>query len=130
MAEVINTALQSPPANGTHWSVRALARHTGISKSTVHRWFQSFNLQPHRQRHFKISDDPQFVEKVQDIVGLYLNPPDHAVVLCIDEKTQIQALKRTQPRLPLALGYVEPQFWIRGPQKVAVPPPEHGYRSL
>ena len=107
MAEVINTALQSPPANGTHWSVRALARHTGISKSTVHRWFQSFNLQPHRQRHFKISNDPQFVEKVQDIVGLYLNPPDHAVVLCVDEKMQIQALKRTQPRLPLALGYVE-----------------------
>lgn len=107
VAEVLNTALQSPPAHGTHWSVRALARHTGISKSTVHRWFQLFNLQPHRQRHFKISNDPNFVDKVQDIVGLYLNPPDHAVVLCVNEKTQIQALERTQPMLPLGLGYVE-----------------------
>ena len=104
VAEVINTALQSPPANSTHWSVRALARHTGVSKSTVHRWFRLFNLQPHRQRHFKISNDPFFVDKVQDIVGLYLRPPDHAVVLCVDEKTQIQALERTQPMLPLGLG--------------------------
>ena len=72
VAEVLNTALQSPPANGTHWSVRTLAAHTGISKSSVHRWFQLFNLQPHRHRHFKISNDPHFVDKVQDIVGLYL----------------------------------------------------------
>ncbi|KKZ13466.1 MAG: hypothetical protein TE42_00370 [Candidatus Synechococcus spongiarum SP3] len=89
VAEVLNTALQNPPPNATHWSVRTLAQHTGISKSTVHRWFQLFNLQPHRHRHFKISNDPHFVDKVQDIVGLYLNPPDHAVVLCLDEKTQI-----------------------------------------
>ena len=107
VGEVINTALQGPPANATHWSVRTLADHTGISKSTVYRWLQLFNLQPHRQRHFKISNDPRFVDKVQDIVDLYLRPPDHDVVLCVDEKTQIQALERTQPMLPLGLGYVE-----------------------
>ena len=107
VAEVINTALQSQPPNATHWSVRAMAEHTGVSKSTVQRWFGLFGVQPHRQRHFKLSNDPFFVEKVRDIVGLYLNPPDHAVVLCVDEKTQIQALERTQPLLPLGLGYVE-----------------------
>lgn len=107
VAEVIDTALRSPPPNATHWSVRAMAEHTGVSKSTVQRWFELFGVQPHRQRHFKLSNDPFFVEKVRDIVGLYLNPPDHAVVLCVDEKTQIQALERTQPLLPLGLGYVE-----------------------
>ena len=80
---------------------------TGVSKSTVQRWFDLFGVQPHRQRHFKISNDPFFVEKVRDIVGLYLNPPDHAVVLSVDEKTQVQALQRTQPVLPMGLGYVE-----------------------
>ncbi len=80
---------------------------TGISKSTVQRWFNLFSIQPHRQRHFKLSNDPFFVEKVRDIVGLYLNPPDHAVVLCVDEKTRVQALDRTQPMLPMGLGYVE-----------------------
>ncbi len=84
-----------------------MAAHTGISKSTVQRWFRLFGLQPHRQRYFKLSNDPFFVEKVRDIVGLYLNPPDHAVVLCVDEKTQIQALNRTQPMLPMGLGYLE-----------------------
>ena len=107
VAEVIHTALQAEPPGATHWSVRAMAEHTGISKSTVQRWFTLFGLQPHRQRHFKLSTDPFFVEKVRDIVGLYLNPPDHAVVLCVDEKTQIQALQRTQPMLPMGLGYVE-----------------------
>jgi len=107
VAEVINTALQTRPAAGTHWSVRTMAEHTGISKSTVQRWFNLFGVQPHRQRHFKLSNDPFFVEKVRDIVGLYLNPPDHAVVLCVDEKSQIQALDRTQPLLPMGLGYVE-----------------------
>ena len=107
VAEVINTALQSQPPNATHWSVRAMAEHTGISKSTVQRWFDLFGVQPHRQRHFKLSNDPFFIEKVRDIVGLYLNPPDHAVVLCVDEKSQIQALQRTQPMLPMGLGYVE-----------------------
>ncbi len=107
VAEVINTALQNRPPNATHWSVRTMAEHTGISKSTVQRWFGLFGVQPHRQRHFKLSNDPFFVEKVRDIVGLYLNPPDHAVVLCVDEKTQIQALERTQPLLPMGLGYVD-----------------------
>jgi transposase len=108
VAEVINAALQTrPPDGSTHWTVRAMAAHTGVSKSTVQRWFSLFAVQPHRQRHFKLSNDPFFVEKVRDIVGLYLNPPDHAVVLCVDEKTQVQALNRTQPMLPMGLGYVE-----------------------
>ena len=107
VAEVINAALQAPPPQATHWSVRAMAEHTGISKSTVQRWFDLFGVQPHRQRHFKLSNDPFFIEKVRDIIGLYLNPPDHAVVLCVDEKSQIQALQRTQPLLPMGLGYVK-----------------------
>ncbi len=84
-----------------------MAAATGISKSTAHRWLQTFFLQPHRQKSFKLSNDPFFVEKVRDIVSLYLNPPAKAVVLCVDEKTQIQALDRTQPLLPMGLGYVE-----------------------
>lgn len=107
VAEVINTALQGPPPHATQWSVRGMADHTGISKSTVQRWFELFGVQPHRQKTFKLSNDPFFVEKVRDIVGLYLNPPDCAVVLCVDEKSQIQALERTQPLLPMGLGYVE-----------------------
>lgn len=107
VAEVISTALEGPPPDATHWSVRSMAEHTGISKSTVQRWFELFGVQPHRQKTFKLSNDPFFVEKVRDIVGLYLNPPDSAVVLCVDEKSQIQALERTQPMLPLGLGYVE-----------------------
>jgi len=87
--------------------VRAMAEHTGISKSTVQRWFELFGVQPHRQRHFKLSNDPFFIEKVREIVGLYLNPPDKALVLCVDEKSQIQALDRTQPMLPMGLGCVE-----------------------
>jgi len=89
------------------WSTRTVAAETGISKSTVQRWLQTFSSQPHRQENSKISTDPFFVEKVRDIVGLYLNPPDNAVVLCVDEKSQVQALDRTQPLLPLGLGYVE-----------------------
>lgn len=107
VAEVINKALQTRPPAATHWSVRSMAEHTGVSKSTVQRWFTLFGVQPHRQRHFKLSNDPFFIEKVRDIVGLYLNPPDHAMVLCVDEKTQVQALNRTQPMLPMGLGYVE-----------------------
>jgi transposase len=107
VAEVINRALQTKPPDGSHWSIRTMAQETGVSKSTVQRWFDLFGVQPHRQRHFKISNDPFFVEKVRDIVGLYLNPPDHAVVLCVDEKSQVQALDRTQPVLPMGLGYVE-----------------------
>jgi putative transposase len=106
--ELINRALETKPTDGsTHWTVRSLAGETGVSKSTAHRWMQAFQIQPHRQETFKLSTDPFFVEKVRDIVGLYLNPPDNVLVLCVDEKTQIQALDRTQPMLPLGLGYAE-----------------------
>jgi len=107
IAELVRTTLDTKPENGTHWSVRTVAEKVGISKSTVHRVWQAFGLQPHRQKHFKLSTDPFFIEKVRDIVGLYLNPPDKAVVLCVDEKSQSQALDRTQPMLPMGLGYVE-----------------------
>jgi len=108
VAEVINAALQTKPPGGlTHWSVRSMSAETGVSKSTVQRWFSMFGVKPHRQDHFKLSNDPFFVEKVRDIVGLYLNPLDKALVLCVDEKSQIQALERTQPMPPMGLGYVE-----------------------
>lgn len=107
IAALLKRTLSRKPAGGTHWSVRQAAQQSGISKSTVHRVFQAFALQPHRTRSFKLSTDPFFIEKVRDIVGLYLNPPDHALVLCVDEKSQIQALNRTQPVLPMGLGYVE-----------------------
>ena len=105
---LLRKTLDTEPADGsTHWSCRSMANTTGVSKSTVHRVWKAFNIQPHRQKHFKLSTDPFFVEKVHDIVGLYLNPPDNAMVLCVDEKGQTQALERTQPLLPLGLGYVE-----------------------
>ncbi|MCE2456060.1 MAG: IS630 family transposase [Gemmatimonadetes bacterium] len=85
-----------PPGGGTHWTCRSMADATGVSKSTVQRLWTAFNIQPHRQKHFKLSTDPFFAEKVRDIVGLYLDPPDHAMVLCVDEKSQTQALERTQ----------------------------------
>ena len=107
IAELIRTTLKSKPKDGTHWTCRSIAEETKLSKSTVQRLWKAFSLQPHRQKHFKLSTDPFFVEKVRDIVGLYLNPPDKAMVLCVDEKSQIQALDRTQPMLPLNLGYVE-----------------------
>jgi putative transposase len=107
IAALVRTALRGKPKNGTHWTCRGLAEHTGLSKSTVHRVWRAFGLQPHRQKHFQLSTDPFFVEKVRDIVGLYLNPPDKALVLCVDEKSQVQALERTQPMLPMGLGYVE-----------------------
>lgn len=107
VAALLDTVLRSKPRNATHWSVRLAAEATGISKSTVQRYFALFGVQPHRTTSFKLSNDPVFVEKVRDIVGLYLNPPDHALVLCVDEKSQIQALERTQPVLPMGLGYVE-----------------------
>ena len=107
VAALLKRTLSRKPASGTHWTVRQAAQASGISKSTVHRLFQVFGLQPHRSRSFKLSTDPFFIEKVRDIVGLYLNPPDHALVLCVDEKSQIQALNRTQPVLPMGLGYVE-----------------------
>jgi putative transposase len=107
IATLLKRTIASKPKAGTHWTVRDAAQMSGISKSTVHRLFQAFALQPHRTRNFKLSTDPFFIEKVRDIVGLYLNPPDHALVLCVDEKSQIQALNRTQPVLPMGLGYVE-----------------------
>jgi len=107
IAALLKRTLSRKPTASTHWSVRQAAQASGISKSTVHRLFQTFAVQPHRTRSFKISTDPFFIEKVRDIVGLYLNPPDHALVLCVDEKSQIQALNRTQPLLPMGLGYVE-----------------------
>ena len=105
--QLVRKTLDTKPKDGTHWSIRQIARQARLSKSTVHRIWQAFGLEPHRQRHFKLSTDPFFVEKVRDIVGLYLNPPENAVVLCVDEKSQIQALERTQPMLPMGLDYVE-----------------------
>ena len=107
VAAVINRALQGPPDAATHWSTRTLGQAEGLSKSTVQRWLALFGVKPHLAQTFKLSADPFFIEKVRDIVGLYLNPPDHAMVLCVDEKSQIQALNRTQPTLPMGLGYAE-----------------------
>lgn len=107
IAELIKKTLQTKPPGRTHWSTRSMADETQISHQTIQRIWNAFGIQPHRQRHFKISTDPFFVEKVRDIVGLYLNPPDKALVLCVDEKSQIQALDRSQPMLPMGLGYVE-----------------------
>jgi transposase len=107
VAELITLVVRRKPDHATHWSVRSAAKASGIPKSTVGRYFALFGLQPHRAKSFKLSTDPFFVEKVRDIVGLYLNPPDKALVLCVDEKSQVQALERTQPVLPMGLGYVE-----------------------
>jgi len=102
--EVVTRTLESMPANSTHWSTRLMAEETGLSQNAIVRIWHAFGLQPHRVENFKFSKDPQFVEKVRDIVGLYLNPPDRAIVLCVDEKSQVQALNRTEPILPLAPG--------------------------
>jgi transposase len=107
VAGLMRKVLQSRPPNATQWSVRSAAAASGISKSTVARYFALFGVQPHRSKSFKLSTDPFFVEKVREVVGLYLNPPDQALVLCVDEKSQVQALERTQPVLPMGLGYVE-----------------------
>jgi len=106
---VVVKTLESKPKGRTHWSTRKMAQHAGISHSTVGRIWRTFGLQPHIVRGFKLSDDPLFIEKVRDIVGLYLNPPDHAVVFSFDEKPQIQALERAQPILPMDLGQPERQ---------------------
>ncbi len=105
--KIVDTTLFSKPRGSTHWSTRTMSEKIGVSQSTVSRIWRSFNLKPHRTATFKLSKDPKFVEKVRDIVGLYLNPPDKAIVLCVDEKSQIQALDRTQPLLPLGPGQVE-----------------------
>ena len=104
---VLTMTLESTPKDATHWSTRSLAAASGLSRSTVNRIWRAFSLQPHRSETFKLSKDPLFIEKVRDIVGLYLNPPDRALVLCVDEKSQIQALDRTQPLLPMRPGQAE-----------------------
>lgn len=106
---IINATLHSTPENATHWSVRSMARSQGVSTMTVQRIWRRFNLKPHLVETFKLSKDPRFFEKLEDIVGLYLNPPDKALVFCFDEKSQIQALDRTRPILPLAPGVPEKQ---------------------
>jgi len=108
--KIVDTTLKSRPGDGsTHWSVRTLARLLRVSRTMVHRVWQQHDIQPHRVERFKLSKDPRFEEKVRDIVGLYLNPPDRALVLCVDEKSQIQALDRTAPLLPLRPGLPERQ---------------------
>ena len=104
---MLTTTLESLPRDATHWSTRSLAEQCGLSRSTVSRIWRAFGLQPHRSETFKLSKDPLFIDKVRDIVGLYLNPPDRALVLCVDEKSQIQALDRTQPLLPMRPGQAE-----------------------
>lgn len=102
--QIVDATLHSKPANATHWSCRSMARAQGISSAAVQRIWNAHGLQPHRLKSFKASRDPQFVDKLTDVVGLYLNPPDKALLLCVDEKSQIQALQRTQPGLPLKKG--------------------------
>ncbi|MGH2801137.1 MAG: IS630 family transposase [Thermoleophilaceae bacterium] len=104
---VIVKTLEDTPADATHWSTRAMATATGMSQSAVSRIWRAFGLKPHLVEDFKLSPDPQFIDKVRDVVGLYLNPPEAAVVLCVDEKTQVQALDRTAPVLPLMPGVAE-----------------------
>jgi transposase len=104
---VLTTTLESTPRDATHWSTRSLAKQCGMSQTAVARIWKAFALQPHRSETFKLSKDPLFIEKVRDVVGLSLNPPDRALVLCVDEKSQIQALDRTAPLLPMRPGQVE-----------------------
>ena len=105
--QIVTQTLENTPRGETHWSTRGLARATGLSRMTISRIWRAFGLQPHRTETFKLSPDPLLIEKVRDIVGLYMNPPDHALVFCVDEKSQIQALDRTQPLLPMRPGQVE-----------------------
>jgi transposase len=105
--KVVIQTLESTPRGQTHWSTRGLAKASGLSRMTISRIWHAFGLQPHQADTFKLSPDPQLIEKVRDIVGLYMNPPEHAVVFCVDEKSQIQALDRTQPLLPMRPGQVE-----------------------
>src|SRR5215831_2994478 len=105
--EILIQTLESMPRGQTHWSTRGMAKASGVSHSTINRIWRAFGLQPHRVETFKLSPDPLLIEKVRDIVGLYMNPPDRALVFCVDEKSQIQALDRTQPMLPMRPGQVE-----------------------
>jgi len=105
--DVIVATLESTPANATHWTRSTMAERTGLSKSTIGEIWRKFDIKPHRVDHFKLSTDPLFIDKLYDVVGLYLNPPESAVVLCVDEKSQVQALQRSQPALPLMPGMPE-----------------------
>ncbi len=107
VAEVVRMTLEETPPDATHWSLRSMARATGYGASTIHRIWQAFSLQPHRSETFRLSADPYFVDKVRDIAGLHVDPPQHAMVLCVDEKSRVQALDRTQPLLPLRPGQAE-----------------------
>jgi transposase len=104
IGRIVDATLQTKPAGATHWSCRTMAQAQGVSKTTVNRIWQSHHLQPHRTKNFKLSRDPKFLAKLTDVVGLYLNPPEKALVLCVDEKSPIQALDRTQPGLPIKKG--------------------------
>lgn len=104
---IVNATLHKKPKDATHWSTRMMARAQGVSEATVRRIWKGHGLRPHRVKTFKLSRDPQFVSKLRDVVGLYLNPPDKALLLCVDEKSQIQALDRTQPALPMQSGFAE-----------------------
>ena len=104
---VLTLTLESAPADATHWSTRSMAARAGLSRASIHRIWQAFSLAPHRSETFKLSRDPLFIDKVRDIVGLYLAPPERALVLCVDEKSQIQALDRTAPLLPMRPGQIE-----------------------
>ena len=105
--KVVTATLESKPKNATHWSTRGMAEATGLSQSTISRIWRAFGLKPHRTDTFKLSNDPYFIEKVRDVVGLYMDPPERAIVLCVDEKSQVQALDRTQPLLPMQPGQTE-----------------------
>lgn len=107
--KILDTTLKTRPPSATHWSVRTLASHLGVTRTLVHGVWQRYQVQPHRVERFKLSNDPRLEEKIRDVVGLYLNPPDRALVLCVDEKSQIQALDRTAPMLPLRPGLPERQ---------------------
>jgi len=104
---VLTLTLESTPADAAHWSTRSLAKRVGLSRNSIHRIWQAFSLAPHRSETFKLSKDPLFIDKVRDIVGLYLAPPERALVLCVDEKSQIQALDRSSPLLPMRPGQIE-----------------------
>ena len=115
---VIVTTLETTPPDATHWSTRSLARALGMNQTAVSRIWRAFGLKPHLTEAFKLSTDPQFIDKVRDIVGLYLDPPEAALVLCVDEKTQVQALDRTAPVLPLLPG-------VAAAAHPRLPPPRH-----
>jgi transcriptional regulator with XRE-family HTH domain len=106
-ASVVTLTLETKPTDATHWSTRAMAKRCGMTQTAISRIWRAFALQPHRSETFKLSTDPLFVDKVRDIVGLYLSPPEKALVLCVDEKSQIQALDRTAPLLPMRPGQIE-----------------------